>query len=246
MQSLLFLIVILSTAFNAAADNCTETAELVSVTFYGFPDNSPAGSSIECNLPSQAGCGACNSNGDPNNITTAAACGPRGETAGGTGSYDDPLTMASAGKWFCHLEVVYVPYLLKYLRYEDYCQQCTEDAANGKTTHIDVWTGSVVTNGGKVQIACENTLTPENLQTMIRNPPPDLPVNSKFLKGTLEALLTARSASASALFTPGKNSTCNGTYGGPSAAVALRPSGTSALSLLFMFLFIGSLGMSLM
>ena len=182
---LLSLVALLSSAFIAAADNCTEIEEQVSVTFYGYPDNTPPGSGIECNLASQGSCGACNSNGDANNVTTATACGPRGETAGGSGAFDDPLTMASAGMWFCHLEVVYLPYLQKYLRYEDYCQQCIQDAANGKTTHIDVWTGSIATNGGKVQVACENALTPVSLQTMLRNPPPDLPVDSKLLKGTL-------------------------------------------------------------
>src|SRR5580692_7991253 len=89
MQSLLFFLAVLLCAPLAAADNCTETAELVSVTFYGFPDNTPAGSGIECNLSSQAGCDACNTNGDPNNLTTATTCGPRGETAGGNGSYED-------------------------------------------------------------------------------------------------------------------------------------------------------------
>jgi hypothetical protein len=178
---MLSLIILLFTIFTAAAENCTETDEQVTVTFYGYPDNTPPGSGIECNLPSQSSCGTCNSNGDPNNITTATTCGPRGERAGGTGAYDDPLTMASASKWFCHLEVVYLPYLMKYLRYEDYCQQCTQDAASGKTTHIDIWTGSVVTNGGKVQVACENTMTPGGLQTMVRNPAPDLPVDSKLI-----------------------------------------------------------------
>jgi hypothetical protein len=196
MRTVLSLVVLFSTTFIAAADNCTETEEQVSVTFYGFPDNTPAGSGIECNLASQADCDACNSNGDPNNVTTATTCGPRGETAGGSGAFDDPLTMASAAKWFCHLEVVYLPYLQKYLRYEDFCQQCTEDAADGKITHIDVWTGSIVTNGGKVQIACENALTPGSLQIMVRNPAPDLPVDSKLLKGTLlEAVANPNSLS---------------------------------------------------
>jgi hypothetical protein len=111
-------------------------------------------------------------------LLTAANCGPRGQTAGGTGTYDDPLTMASAGNWFCHLEVVYLPYLQKYLRYEDYCQQCIVDVPTG--IHIDIWTGSNKTNGGSLQLQCENFLTPGSLQTMIRDPASDLPVDSKF------------------------------------------------------------------
>jgi hypothetical protein len=181
MQFVLLLITLLSSIFIAAADNCSATEELVTVTFYGYPDNTPPGSGIQCNLDSQSSCGACNTNGDPNNITTASSCGPRGETAGGNGTYTNPLTMASAGKWFCHLEVVYLPYLQKYLRYEDYCQQCIQDAARGRPTHIDIWTGSVTANGGKVQIECENSLTPANMQPMVRNPPADLPVDGEWL-----------------------------------------------------------------
>lgn len=180
MLSILSLIVLLSATLIVAADNCTQT-EQVSVTFYGYPDNSPPGSGIECDLDSKGDCDACN-NGDSSNITRATTCGPRGQTAGGNGTFEDPLTMASAGQWFCHLEVVYLPYLQKYLRYEDYCQQCIEDAANGKVTHIDIWTGSITTNGRNVQIACENSLTPGNTQTMVRNPPADLPVDGELLK----------------------------------------------------------------
>jgi hypothetical protein len=180
MLSLLSLIVLLSTTLITAADNCTQT-EQVTVTFYGFPDNTPAGAGIRCDLDSKGDCDACN-NGDSNNLTRATACGPRGETAGGTGTFDDPLTMASAGKWFCHLEVVYLPYLWKYLRYEDYCEQCIEDSKNGNVTHIDIWTGSIATNGGKVQVACENSLTPGSLQTMVRNPAADLPVDGELLQ----------------------------------------------------------------
>ena len=106
------------------------------------------------------------------------SCGPRGEIAGGTGTYEDPLTMASAGEWFCYLEVVYLPYLQKYLRYEDYCQACEEDVPKG--IHIDIWTGSNTTSGGSLQLECENTLTPTPLQSMIRNPPSNLTVDRKF------------------------------------------------------------------
>jgi hypothetical protein len=125
-------------------------------------------------------CDSCN-NGNASDIQHAVSCGPRGETAGGSGTYEDPLTMASAGKWFCHLEVIYVPYLQKYLRYEDYCQACIDDANKGRDVHIDIWTGSTKANGGNLQVSCENTLTPGSLQTIIRNPPPDLPADCKLL-----------------------------------------------------------------
>jgi hypothetical protein len=177
----LFLsLIILFFSTSACAGNCTATEQLVSLTFYGFPDNTPPGAGIECNLFSRVDCDACNA-GDPANATTtaAAACGPRGEKAGGTGTYDDPLTMASAARWFCRLEVVYLPYLQKYLRYEDYCAQCEADAAAGRAVHVDVWTGSAARTGGRLQIACENALTPAGMQAIVRNPAPDLPVDGR-------------------------------------------------------------------
>ena len=69
------------------------------ITFFGYPDNSPAGGDI------------------------AFDCG-RGFTAGGDGSLGDPVTMAAAFNAFAKCEVIYIPYLKKYARYEDYCGQC--------------------------------------------------------------------------------------------------------------------------
>lgn len=160
---------------------CSQT-EQVEVTFYGFPDNSPPGAGIDCTIQSRSDCSGTSTCTNAYNaligiLQSNVNCGPRGETAGGTGTYDDPLTMASAGNYFCFQEVVYLPYLQKYLRYEDYCQQCIKDVPNG--IHIDIWTGSNTTNGGNAQLNCENELTPSSLQDMIRNPSSDLPVDSK-------------------------------------------------------------------
>lgn len=64
-------------------------------TFYGFPDNSPPGPA------------------------TAFNCGGRNNVAGGSGTFSDPLTMATAPGEFNQCETVYVPYLKKYVRVED-------------------------------------------------------------------------------------------------------------------------------
>jgi hypothetical protein len=111
---------------------------------------------------------------------TAYDCG-RGFKAGGTGTYTDPLTFASAPGEFNQCEVIYDPYLRKYLRFEDFCAQCNTDwKANPKINHIDVWTGSVNVNGGQEQIQCENDLTPaDRSQTIVRQPSANLPVDSK-------------------------------------------------------------------
>jgi hypothetical protein len=130
-------------------------------TFYGYPDNDPPGPA------------------------TAYDCGGRNYVAGGTGTYADPLTFASALGEFDKCEIIYDPYLKKYLRFEDYCQKCTTDwKASPKIYHIDVWTGSSTKNGGQAQIQCENDLTPaEKSQTIIRQPAKNLPVDCKFTYG---------------------------------------------------------------
>ncbi|KAG4439061.1 hypothetical protein IFR05_005452 [Cadophora sp. M221] len=99
----------------------------VEMTFFGFPDN------------------------DPPIRTTAYNCGGRNNVAGGSGTYDDRLTMASTKGEFSKCEIAYVPNLKKY--------QCTDDYNNGGKRHIDIWTGSRTVNGGNEQVDCENKLT---------------------------------------------------------------------------------------
>ncbi|GAB1206825.1 hypothetical protein APSETT445_005527 [Aspergillus pseudonomiae] len=106
----------------------------VAHTFYGFPDNDPPGCAI------------------------AYDCG-RGLTAGGVGTFNDPLTFASAPGEFQICEIIYDPYLRKYLRMEDSCDSCNRNWAN-KVWHIDIWTGSSTVNGGNDQLDCENKYTP--------------------------------------------------------------------------------------
>ncbi|RAL04409.1 uncharacterized protein BO80DRAFT_441874 [Aspergillus ibericus CBS 121593] len=124
----------------------------VSHTFYGYPDNDPPGPAISYD------------------------CG-RGLTAAGTGTYADPLTFASAPDEFDYCEIIYDPYLRKYLRHEDYCVQCVTDWGN-KSYHIDVWTGSNWLSGDDDQIACEKSLTPQaQSQSVMRYPSSNLTVD---------------------------------------------------------------------
>ena len=74
----------------------------VQITFFGYPDNSPPGAGIAW-----------------------TDCGH--SLAGGTGSYDDPITFATAPDGDFHVcDIVYLPYLRKYARYEDDCEQCSK------------------------------------------------------------------------------------------------------------------------
>lgn len=135
--------------------NCTGLTYVKNstVTFYGEPDNNP-----------------------PWNDATAFSCDPsRGFHAGGTGSYDNPLSFATVDGEYDTCEIVYSPYVKKYLRKDDFCATCT-------APQIDIWTGSPQSKKyGDKQIVCEEKLTPDQGQLVIRNPPRNFPVNSRFI-----------------------------------------------------------------
>ncbi|PVH74780.1 hypothetical protein DL98DRAFT_551979 [Cadophora sp. DSE1049] len=155
-STLTALLALSSTALSA----CSRQGS-VEITFYSFPDN------------------------DPPSAQTAYNCGGRNNVAGGSGTYDDPLTMATAQGEFSKCEIAYVPYLQKYVRYEDYCQQCTDDYGSGKR-HIDIWTGSSTVNGGNEQVDFENKLTPSGSIVIVRSPANNYAVDTAPLyhKGT--------------------------------------------------------------
>ncbi|KAI0147657.1 hypothetical protein GGR57DRAFT_476269 [Xylariaceae sp. FL1272] len=138
-------LLILSSAIPSTA--CTIQSG-ITTTFYGSPDNDPPGSDA-----------------------TAYSCGGRNNHAGGTGTYADPLTFAArVGSSYAQCEIIYSPYLKKYLRLEDSCAACTGD-------WTDVWTGTVA-DGGQAQINCENSLTPDAQQSVIRQPATNLEVDT--------------------------------------------------------------------
>ncbi|KAI0019109.1 hypothetical protein F4780DRAFT_793761 [Xylariomycetidae sp. FL0641] len=127
----------------------------VKMTFYGSPDNDPAGSTA-----------------------IAYDCG-RGYNAGGTGTFSDPLTFATSSDEYGVCSIVYSPYLKKYLRMEDDCVQCDEDWESG-IKHIDIWTGNAH-SGGDAQIQCENSLTPDAGQDVVTSPDSGYAVDSAAL-----------------------------------------------------------------
>ncbi|PLN80259.1 hypothetical protein BDW42DRAFT_186145 [Aspergillus taichungensis] len=147
------LLPLVSLLLQGSVTSACEVWSGVTHTFYGYPDNDPPGAAI------------------------SQDCG-RGFTAGGTGTFSDPLTMATAPGELENCEVVYVPFLKKYLRNEDYCAQCVVDWQSG-LRHIDVWTGESTVNGGEDQINCEKQLTTgEFIYTIIRSPRDDFEVDS--------------------------------------------------------------------
>jgi len=118
------------------------------MTFYGWPDNSPPGNKVAMN------------------------CGGRNGAASGNGTYDNPLTMAAEKGRFANCELVYSPFLKKYLRMEDTCANCNGD-------WVDIWTGSTTSSGGSALSKCQQTLTGANTAShvIITAPPTGLDVN---------------------------------------------------------------------
>lgn len=101
---------------------------------------------------------------DPDNSessSTAYDCSGRGYTAGGDGSFNNPLTYATASGSSLHspCEVTWFPYLEKYLVMQDTCAGCED-------LQIDVWIGNG--NGGQSELNCENNSPSGNGHKLIR------------------------------------------------------------------------------
>lgn len=205
-----------------ATGTCTHETGVV-YTFYGYADNSPPGANLAYSCASSvSGSGGVSgapitTSAETTTTTTTTKKGSkkwRGRTrnvkrtgangkARGTGTYEDPLTMAAATKYFAKCEIVYSPFLQKYLRYEDTCSGC-EDSASEGIVHVDIWTGPTDSNAGSALLKCENTLTPSAKQSIVRSPPATLPVTGKL--SDLISNPDANSLIAAELYTPGS---CN-------------------------------------
>jgi hypothetical protein len=133
------------------------------ITGYSYYDNTPPGSA------------------------SIAYPGTRHDVAAGTGSYDDPITLAvgwhrTAGPQWPVGSRFYLPFLRKYVIVEDQCGDEAEDgpcyqldeAAEGATTWIDVWVGG---QGQSKRAAddCMGQITA--LHTVVYRPAKDYPVN---------------------------------------------------------------------
>jgi hypothetical protein len=132
------------------------------MTLYGYVDNSPPGTDI------------------------AHPC--IHQQAGGTGTYQDPITFATDVAELPWCTVIYVPYMERYFIHEDECSQCDTDWNDYHLYRFDMWAGG---DSGSLHqpergalLRCESTWTransiddPDN-PTVIVDPPSDLPVVS--------------------------------------------------------------------
>lgn len=124
------------------------------VTLYGWVDNSPPGNGI--------------------------SGGRIHSHAGGTGTYADPVTFATAVAELPYGTRIYVPYMKKYFIHEDECTECDSDWSHGHKWRTDLWAGgdknSVRDPEKSALLNCEDALT-QHAQIII-NPASNLPVDT--------------------------------------------------------------------
>ena len=109
---------------DADADSRQDAGESMSVyaTFYGWADNSPPGGAIA--YPKSDGYPTVH------------------DTAGGAGTYADPITFATDESEFPVGTILYVPFIEKYVVMEDDCVECDSDWTSAHKWHIDLWMNS--------------------------------------------------------------------------------------------------------
>jgi hypothetical protein len=151
--------------FASASTAQASTTRNFLVTLYGWPDNSPPGNAIA--YPKSDG-----------NHTIH-------NSAGGTGTYSNPITYATDKSELPIGTKVYYPYLHRYFIMEDDCVECDQDwTGHGPDGgphkyHIDLWIGGKGGNSGKV-ISCEDDLTQDSASVIV-NPPSNEPVDTTAL-----------------------------------------------------------------
>ncbi len=191
-----------SAAGPSAAASAQPKAVDVYATYYGWYDNTPPGCA-----------------------TAYSGC------AGGTGTYQHPITFASDKHEFPVGTILYYPTIEKYVRMGDDCQECDADWS-GKGPdggphlyHVDIWIGGQDGNEFDV-INCEDALTqgmPNGaplLTPFIENPPSNMPVSTEPLFNT----------STSHCFGGATTSTTYGRYENAKSGTCLDDPGYSAES----------------
>ncbi|GAA3435694.1 hypothetical protein [Kutzneria kofuensis] len=113
------------------------------ITFYGAADNDPPGSR-EIAFPDVM----------------------HGR-AGGTGTFDDPITFAAQQGSFKPGTKIYVPDVRRYFILEDTCANCAG-------SHVDLWAGAATDRG---IVKCEDSLTRNGSRPYQVNPPAGLAVS---------------------------------------------------------------------
>ena len=158
----LVLTALLAGSLGRAPAYAATTTQPSFLTFYGWWDNTPPGGDIS----------------DP----------VLHKTAGGAGTFADPITFAS-GSQVKPGQKIYVPRVKKYFIMEDECPECAADykghGPNGGPGlwHFDLWSGGQGGDPGKA-IDCEDALTnynadgTPNIEPVVVDPPAGEPVDT--------------------------------------------------------------------
>ncbi len=123
------------------------------VTFYGWPDNTPPSGAIAYPIIHK--------------------------TAGGIGSYANPITFATDRSEIAPGTRLYLPLVKKYLIMEDDCTECDRDWSTRRKRHIDVWTNSNAKSNTNAVLNCEDQLTPARAVPVIVDPRAGLTVSKR-------------------------------------------------------------------
>jgi hypothetical protein len=132
-----------NSCYNTRQSPQTATA---TITFYGWPDNSPPGNAIAHPVIHQV--------------------------ASGSGTWCDPTTFAtetSNNRRIPYGMKIYIPFLQQYFVREDDCSNCTG-------LWLDEWVGGTKNSNMNAVLKCEDTLTPNGQVQVILNPKSNMPV----------------------------------------------------------------------
>lgn len=128
----------------------------VYLTMYGWPDNDPPGPAIA--YPRSGGFPTVHNQ------------------AGGTGTYADPITLASDQRELPIGTIVWITAYHKYAVMEDQCAECEQEWGASRRWHLDLWTGGQGVNPSTV-LSREDDLTLDSA-TVIVHPPSNLSVDT--------------------------------------------------------------------
>ena len=120
------------------------------ITGYGWPDNDPAGAAIA--FPGEA----------------------LHDQAGGTGTYQDPITFAGDPADTPVGTMIYVPTVQKYFVMEDTCESAM--ASKSDPVWVDLWVGGSGSDDVNAIYDAESAITSSSAQIIV-DPDPGLPVS---------------------------------------------------------------------
>jgi hypothetical protein len=131
--------------------------KLATITFYGYPDNTPPGKAIAHPIVHQV--------------------------AGGAGTYCNPTTFATEKANNAAIPYgtkIYVPVVKQYFVREDLCAASGPPVGSGSNgcykLWFDLWIGGNANSNVSALVACEQKLTPNGKAQVVIDPGPNLPV----------------------------------------------------------------------